>query len=550
MKEMLVLVDNEDRQIGIGEKLHVHREGLLHRAFSIFIFNDLGQLLLQQRASSKYHSGSLWTNTCCSHPRPGEDTLDAAHRRLKEELGFDCELTRVTTLLYKDPVPSTEGLIEHEYDHIYIGRFNGTISPNPFEVSGCKWIEITQLLRDIDDNPELFTSWFKRIVQEIDLNIYVRPETYTPDMLSAYQADLLSKVSRTFALTIPQLPHKLYLAVANAYLLCRIADTIEDEPAITLANKVIYENKFLDVVKGKISVHTFSRDLKAQLTAETPSGERELVDYLPLVLEAHKQLNTSQQKAIVDCLTIMTHGMHDFQQKVSINGLATRQDLDQYCYCVAGVVGEMLTAFFIDFDPSLSRQRSELTRLAVSFGTGLQLTNILKDQWEDRQRGVCWLPRDLFSGYGVELAELHPGLQSSETVERMQVLIGTAHAHLKLALRYALRIPKRYSGIRRFILWATGWALLTLRNLCRTPHFCSGEEVKLSRKDVKLVMSLTRSSQHFDTGLRLLFKLAAKGLPLTPLDGNWTSPAYYLQPWPRSSLPFIANKNERNQAFD
>ena len=122
LQEMLILVDAKDRMIGSGEKLMVHEQGLLHRAFSIFVFNNDGRLMLQNRARDKYHSPGLWTNTCCGHPRPGEDTLAAAHRRLLEEMGFDCELKEMKTISYCSDVQND--LIEHEYNHIFVGVFN------------------------------------------------------------------------------------------------------------------------------------------------------------------------------------------------------------------------------------------------------------------------------------------------------------------------------------------------------------------------------------------------------------------------------------------
>jgi len=122
-KELVVLVDENDNEIGVEEKINAHRKGLLHRAFSIFVFNSKNELLLQKRAADKYHSGGLWSNTCCSHPRPGENLKDAAHRRLQEEMGFDCSLREVFSFLYKKSFDN--GLTEHELDHVFFGKFDG-----------------------------------------------------------------------------------------------------------------------------------------------------------------------------------------------------------------------------------------------------------------------------------------------------------------------------------------------------------------------------------------------------------------------------------------
>lgn len=159
MEERIILVDKNDNEIGNGEKMEVHRQGKLHRCFSIFVFNSKGQLLLQQRAKSKYHSGGLWTNTCCSHPRVGDELKEAAHRRLREEMGFDCELIEIFTFIYKAKLD--HGLCEHEYDHVMIGKFDGEPIPNPEEADGWKWIGLDELKKDIMAYPENYTYWFK-----------------------------------------------------------------------------------------------------------------------------------------------------------------------------------------------------------------------------------------------------------------------------------------------------------------------------------------------------------------------------------------------------
>jgi len=157
--EEVILVDEADNQIGTAEKLQAHKEGKLHRCFSAFVFNSEGKLLLQQRAKSKYHSGGLWSNTCCSHPRPGEAVEAAAHRRLKEELGFDCPLKEAFTFIYKTKFDN--GLFEHEFDHVFIGKFDGSPIPNPEEVESWTWVSLAELKKDIKENPENYTYWLK-----------------------------------------------------------------------------------------------------------------------------------------------------------------------------------------------------------------------------------------------------------------------------------------------------------------------------------------------------------------------------------------------------
>lgn len=161
IEERVVLVDEFDQEIGTAEKLAAHVEGKLHRAISVFLFNDRGQMLLQQRAFSKYHSGGLWSNTCCSHPRPGEIPLDAAQRRLFDEMGVRCELEKILEFTYKADMG--ENLIEHEFDHVFVGRFNGIPILNPDEACAWKWIDPDELERDVSEHPESYTVWFKII---------------------------------------------------------------------------------------------------------------------------------------------------------------------------------------------------------------------------------------------------------------------------------------------------------------------------------------------------------------------------------------------------
>ena len=169
MEEFVILVDENDAEIGKAKKLGAHQKGLLHRAFSIFIFNSSGEMLLQQRALGKYHSGGLWTNACCGHPRPGETILNAAKRRLMEEMGITCELESKYAFTYKANLDNN--LIEHEVDHVLIGKFDGEFLFNSAEVSNFKWMGIEELKDDIAKSPQDFTVWFRMSLEEI-LAIY------------------------------------------------------------------------------------------------------------------------------------------------------------------------------------------------------------------------------------------------------------------------------------------------------------------------------------------------------------------------------------------
>ncbi|MBY0541991.1 MAG: isopentenyl-diphosphate Delta-isomerase [Sphingobacteriaceae bacterium] len=159
MEEQVILVDIEDLAIGTMNKMPAHEQGALHRAFSIFIFNGEGELLLQQRALDKYHSAGKWTNTCCSHPRPGELTLDAAKRRLKEEMGMECELTYGFNFLYK--AVFANDLIEHEIDHVFFGISDENPIINLEEVASFKYVKLAELDKNIIENPDDYTAWLK-----------------------------------------------------------------------------------------------------------------------------------------------------------------------------------------------------------------------------------------------------------------------------------------------------------------------------------------------------------------------------------------------------
>lgn len=158
--ENVVLVDEEDHAIGVSEKLVAHRRGLLHRAFSIVIFDAAGRLLLQQRHIGKYHSGGLWANACCGHPRPGEAAQEAAERRLAEEMGFTCRLVGRGTLLYRADVGS--GLVEHELVHVFAGRYGGPVAPAPDECDAYRWMDIRSIEEALASAPASFAAWFHK----------------------------------------------------------------------------------------------------------------------------------------------------------------------------------------------------------------------------------------------------------------------------------------------------------------------------------------------------------------------------------------------------
>lgn len=166
IEEKVILVDINDEPIGLMEKMAAHEQALLHRAFSVFIFNDNNEIMLQQRAASKYHSPLLWTNTCCSHQRAGETNIQAGKRRLQEEMGFEVELTELFHFIYKAPFEN--GLTEHELDHVMIGKYNDEPNINKNEVESWKWMSIDAIKSDMQENPDDYTAWFKIIFEEFN----------------------------------------------------------------------------------------------------------------------------------------------------------------------------------------------------------------------------------------------------------------------------------------------------------------------------------------------------------------------------------------------
>lgn len=167
MEQPVILVNEADEPQGLMEKMEVHRKGLLHRAFSVFIFDKKGRMLLQQRAAQKYHGGLLWTNACCSHPHPEESVEAAAQRRLFEELGFHTPLQKIFHFTYHAEVEN--GLIEHEYDHVFAGTYEGELQANKDEVADYTFLELWEVKRDLEMRPERFTSWFKIAFPRIEL---------------------------------------------------------------------------------------------------------------------------------------------------------------------------------------------------------------------------------------------------------------------------------------------------------------------------------------------------------------------------------------------
>jgi farnesyl-diphosphate farnesyltransferase len=337
-----------------------------------------------------------------------------------------------------------------------------------------------------------------------------------------FQTLLLEGVSRTFAMTIPQLPEKLCGIVAGAYLLCRIVDTIEDEVSLSPEQKKYFCSEFIHIVKTGTNSEPFAVELAPLLSEQTIPAEHTLIQVLSRVIKITHKFDPDQIEALASCIEIMAEGMSIFQTQDLHGGLATLADMDRYCYYVAGCVGEMLTKLFCHYSPEIAKHKDELLSLSVSFGQGLQMTNILKDIGDDAERGVCWLPQDIFTETGFDLKNLTPETTDENFRKGLEHLIGIAHNHLYNALKYTQLLPSHETGIRNFCLWALGMAILTLKKIKHNLDFTNSDQVKITRNNVKATILATRLTGRSNTMLTFLFNLTSRELK-TP---NW---AYAIQ---------------------
>jgi len=326
------------------------------------------------------------------------------------------------------------------------------------------------------------------------------------------QAVLLEGVSRTFALTIPQLPATLYKAVANAYLLCRIVDTIEDEVSLSAEQKKYFCTGFIDIVKTGEHAQLFADELAPLLSAQTIPAEHSLIHLIPRVIAITHTLDSQQIEALAACVETMAKGMPVYQALDLHAGLKTMRDMDEYCYYVAGCVGEMLAKLFCHYSQDIARHQEQLLKLSVSFGQGLQMTNILKDIWDDAKRGVCWLPQDIFTEAGFNLAELTPTTNDHNFRLGLSRLISIAQGHLQNALTYTQLLPSHEIGIRNFCLWALGMAVLTLKKIKENLDFNESNQVKISRNSVKTTIIVSKLTARSNLLLSLLFNLVSRKL--------------------------------------
>lgn len=312
----------------------------------------------------------------------------------------------------------------------------------------------------------------------------------SPNTDLTYQKAILSSVSRTFALTIPLLPPAIEVVVGNTYLLCRIVDTIEDAAELSPTEKQGLSKLFLDAVLGAIPVTSFVTPCLEALRNYSNVDELDLIAHTPTVLRILHTFPSSDQTAISRCVSIMSGGMSHFHHRQSQNGLKDLAEFEQYCYVVAGVVGELLTSIFSNYSPEFAKQMNGHEQLAIAFGQALQMANILKDSPEDRARGVSWKPA-----------------QISQTE-----LLKIAYEKLQDSLSYILLIPKHEIGMRRFCFLAFGLAVMTLEKIATREGFNNKAEVKVSRNAVWIFYGFTKLASSNDLPMKSFFYLASSHL--------------------------------------
>ena len=332
-----------------------------------------------------------------------------------------------------------------------------------------------------------------------------RSEQSAKDSVLEFQTYALSRVSRTFALTIPQLPEEIRFVIGNVYLLCRIADTIEDSPDLDIQTKRRFLSRFARVVGHNESPDTFAEDLVPKLSDGTNSDERDLVVNTRRVVDFHRQLPSSQRAPIERCVDIMCKGMSEFVNTGS-DGLQDVAQVERYCYFVAGVVGEMITEVICNYSAEIASGRDELLTLATEFGLGLQLINILKDHREDILQGKCWLPRTI--SYGPAETLLSSTHEAESTEIKVVHLLGVVRGCLEKSLRYINVIPSHETGIRRFLAWTLAFACLTYRRIHANPNFRNGSEVKISRGQVYSLVAAVSVAIRSNWALRWMFNRA------------------------------------------
>ena len=330
------------------------------------------------------------------------------------------------------------------------------------------------------------------------------------DTPETFARRILPEVSRTFALNIPVLPQPLDLVVTVAYLLCRIADTLEDEgigPRSELFGELAQLVALPDNWQARAD--EFTKVARRSVRAEAPAAEVELLEHTRTVLQALANLPTWTQPYVARCVGTMAKGMDEITRGVhgrpSVDGLSSLDSLMTYCYYVAGTVGEMLTGLFIAHSKAAREISHVLEPRARAFGRALQLTNILKDVREDLDRGICWLPKDRLAAHGLSVRTLALPEKRQQAVALLDELVGVARQEIDRAFEYTLALPESETGLRLFCLWPLFFAVLTLQMLEHNPAVLEPAPVKLTRETIKCVMVATQQNVTSDVALRAMY---------------------------------------------
>ena len=311
-----------------------------------------------------------------------------------------------------------------------------------------------------------------------------------PNSDLAYQKAILGSVSRTFALTIPLLPPAIEAVVGNTYLLCRIVDTIEDAGELNPAEKQRLSKLFLEATLGAIPVTSFVSPCLDALKGYSNVDELDLIKHTPTILRILHTFTEKDKAAISRCVSVMSNGMSHFHNRQSQEGLKDLKEFEEYCYVVAGVVGELLTSIFSNHSPEFAKRIQGHEQLAIAFGQALQMTNILKDSPADRARGVSWKPAQISE---VELLEI-------------------AYKKLQDSMSYIILLPEREIGMRRFCFLAFGLAVMTLEKIAYRKEFRNQSEVKLSRNTVWIFYAFTKIAARNAFLMKSFFYLASSQL--------------------------------------
>lgn len=311
--------------------------------------------------------------------------------------------------------------------------------------------------------------------------------TENPGADLAYQKAILGSVSRTFALTIPLLPPAIEKVIGNTYLLCRIVDTIEDASDLKPDVKQQLSRLFLDTILERSDVQSFVEPCLTALNAYSNQDELDLIANTPTVLRILHTCSNQDRAAVAHCVSIMSEGMSRFHGKQNKAGLRDLAEFEEYCYVVAGVVGEFLTTIFSNHSTAFSKNIQGHETLALAFGQALQMTNILKDSPEDKARGVSWKPA------GID----------------QTALLQIAYQKLQESMQYILLIPKRDAEIRRFCFLAFGLAVMTLSKIANRKDFNHQDEVKLSRKTVMAFYAFTKMAVKSNALMKLFFYITS-----------------------------------------